>query len=75
MLETLAGFVLSFLAKLLLGWIEEQKQSAGEREIGRLRAELEQALEALKRQQVMNEIAVRHTTRDDVLARLKEGSA
>ncbi len=75
MLEALAGFVVSFLAKLLLEWMREGSRTTGEQEIGRLRSELDRALEALRKQQVMAEIAARLSTRADVLARLKEGSA
>lgn len=74
MLSALGGFVVSFLTKLLLGLIEEQKQTSSDRELGRLRSELDHALEALKRQQAMAEIAARLATRADVLARLEEGS-
>lgn len=75
MLETLAGFALSFLVKLLLGWIEEHRKSAEAQEIGRLRSELEHAVEALRQQQIIAEIAARLVTRADVLTRLEEGSA
>lgn len=75
MLELLGSFAVSFLTKLLLGWIGESKKTASEQEIGRLRSELGHALEALKKQQAMAEIAVRLATRADVLARLDEGSA
>jgi hypothetical protein len=75
MLETLAGFAVSFLARLLGEWIREHKKAAGEQEIGRLRSELDYALDALKRQQAMSEIAARLAARDEVLARLAEGSA
>jgi len=68
------GFAVSFLAKLLLGWVAESRKLAAEQETGRLRSELDHALEALKRQQQMAEIAARLTTRADVLARLEEGS-
>ena len=75
MLEALSSFVVSFFAKLLLEWIGETKKTASEQEVGRLRSELDHALEALKKQQAMAEIAARLTTRADVLARLEEGSA
>ncbi len=75
MLELLGSFAVSFLAKLLLGWLGESRKTAGEQEVGRLRSELDRALEALKKQQAMAEIAVRLATRADVLARLDEGSA
>lgn len=74
MLEMLIGFAVSFLTKLVLGWIAENGKLAAEREAGRLRSELDHALEALKKQQAMAEIAARLTTRADVLARLEEGS-
>lgn len=74
MLEMLIGFAVSFLTKLVLGWIAENKKSVSEREAGRLRSELDHALEVLKKQQAMAEIAARLTTRADVLARLDEGS-
>ncbi len=74
MLETLGSFVVSFLAKLLLGWIEENKKTTSAQETGRLRSELDHALAALKRQQTMADIAARLTTRADVLARLEKGS-
>ena len=74
MLEALAGFAVSFLAKVLLGWIEDASKTASEQEVGRLRSELDHALEALKKQQAMAEIAARFMTRADVLARLEEGS-
>lgn len=74
MLETLASFAVSFLVKLLLGWIGETSKTASERETGRLRSELDHALEALKKQQAMAEIAVKLATRADVLSRLEEGS-
>lgn len=75
MLSALVSFVVSFLAKLLLGLIEEQKQTSSDREIGRLRSELDHALEALRRQQAMAEIAAKLATREDVLVRLEKGSA
>ncbi len=75
MLEALASFAVSFLTRLLLEWIGEQRQTASEQEIGRLRSELDHAIEALKHQRSVAEIAARLTTRDDVLARLEEGSA
>lgn len=75
MLEALASFVVSFLVKLLLGWIGENGKAASEQEIGRLRSELDHALEALKKQQAMAEIAAKLATRADLLARLEEGSA
>lgn len=75
MLEALGGFVASFLAKLMLGWIEASRKSQADAETGRLRSELDHALEALKKQQAMAEIAARLATRADVLARLEEGSA
>lgn len=75
MLEALLSFAISFLAKLALGWIEDSKKTFGEREIGRLRSELEHALDALRRQQAMAEIAARLSTRADVLQRLGEGGA
>jgi hypothetical protein len=74
MLSALGSFVVSFLTKLLLGWIGEQRKSASEQETGRLRSELDHALEALRRQQAMAEIAARLSTRADVLARLEEGT-
>ena len=74
MLEMLIGFAVSFLTKLVLGWIAENGKLADEREAGRLRSELDHALEVLKKQQAMAEIAARLTTRADVLARLEEGS-
>lgn len=74
MLETLGSFAVSFLAKLVLGWLAENRKSASEQEAGRLRSELDHALQALKRQQQMAEIAARLTTRADVLARLEEGT-
>lgn len=74
MLELLGSFAVSFLTKLLLGWLGESKKTAGEQEVGRLRSELDHALEALKKQQAMAEIAARLSTRADVLARLEEGS-
>ena len=74
MLEMLIGFAVSFLTKLVLGWIAENRKSVSEREAGRLRSELDHALEVLKKQQAMAEIAARLTTRVDVLARLEEGS-
>ncbi|HRF07218.1 MAG TPA: hypothetical protein PL193_01035 [Xanthobacteraceae bacterium] len=75
MLEAIAGFAVSFLARLLLEWIGEQKKTAGEQEVGRLRSELDHALEALKRQRAIAEIAARIASREEVLARLEEGSA
>lgn len=75
MLEALAGFAVSFLAKLLLGLIGEARKTSAEQETGRLRSELDHALDALRRQQAMAEIAARLTTRAEVLARLEEGSA
>jgi hypothetical protein len=75
MLEALAGFAVSFLARLLAEWMREHKKTASEQEIGRLRSELDHALDALKRQQAMAEIAARLSTRDEVLARLADGSA
>lgn len=75
MLEALASFAVSFLTRLLLEWIGEQRKTAGEQEAGRLRAELDHALEALQRQQAMAEIAARLAVRADVLARLEEGNA
>ena len=74
MLEMLIGFAVSFLTKLVLGWIAENRKSVSEREAGRLRSELDHALEVLKKQQAMAEIAARLTTRADVLARLEERS-
>lgn len=74
MLETLASFAVSFLVKLVLGWVSKTKKTASEQETGRLRSELDHALEALKKQQAMAEIAVKLTTRAEVLARLEEGS-
>ena len=74
MLEAIASFVLSFLTKLLIEWVGESNKSAGEQEIGRLRSELDHALEALKQQQAMAAIAARLATRADVLARLEEGT-
>ncbi len=68
------SFAVSFLTKLVLGWIAENRKLAAEQETGRLRSELDHALEALKKQQAMAEIAARLTTRADVLARLEEGS-
>lgn len=75
MLSALGSFVVSFLTKFLLEWIEDNKKSANDREVGRLRSELDHALEALQRQQKMAEIAVKLSSRADVLARLEEGSA
>jgi len=75
MLEAIAGFAVSFLARLLLEWIGEQKKTAGEQEVDRLRSELDHALEALKRQRAIAEIAARIASREEVLARLEEGSA
>jgi hypothetical protein len=75
MLSALMSFAVSFLAKLLLGWLGESRKTANEQEVGRLRSELDHALEALKKQQAMAEIAVRLATRADILARLDEGSA
>lgn len=74
MLELLGSFAVSFLAKLLLGWAGESRKTASEQEVGRLRSELDHALEAIKKQRAMAEIALRLTTRADVLARLEEGS-
>jgi hypothetical protein len=74
MLETLAGFVVSFLAKLVLGWIGESKKTASEQEVGRLRSDLDHALEALEQQRAMAEIAAKLASHADVLARLEEGS-
>lgn len=75
MVESLAGFVLSFLAKLLLGWLEQRQKSASDQEIGRLRSERDHALEALRRQDEMAAIATRPAGRTDTLSRLEEGSA
>lgn len=75
MLEALGSFVVSFLTKFLLEWLDERNETAGNREIGRLRSELDHALEALQKQQQMAEIAARLSTRADVFARLDEGSA
>jgi hypothetical protein len=75
MLSALGSFAVSFLTKFLLEWIGENKKAASAQEIGRLRSELDHALEALKRQQAMAEIAARLSTRADVLARFEEGSA
>lgn len=75
MLSALGSFVVSFLTRLLLEWLEDSRKSASEREAGRLRSELDHALEAFKRQQAMAEIAAKLSTRADVLARLEEGSA
>lgn len=74
MLEMLASFALSFLVKLALGWLGETKKTASEREAGQLRSELDHALEALKRQQAMAQIAARLPVREELLARLEEGS-
>ncbi len=41
MLELLGSFAVSFLAKLLLGWLGESRKTAGEQEVGRLRSELD----------------------------------
>lgn len=75
MLETLAGFAVSFLTRLLLEWLGEQRKTASEQEVGRLRSELDHVLEILKRQQAMADIAARLAGRADVLARLEESSA
>jgi hypothetical protein len=75
MLEALSGFAVSFLAKLLIEWIGETKKTASEQEVGRLRSELDHALEALRKQEAIALIAARLLTRADVLARLEEGSA
>jgi hypothetical protein len=75
MLSALGSFAVSFLVKLLLGWVAESKRTASDQEAGRLRSELDHALQALKKQQAMAEIAVRLSTRADVLARLEESSA
>lgn len=75
MLEALGSFVVSFLTKFLLEWLDERNETAGDQEIGRLRSELDHALEALQKQQQMAEIAARLSSRADVLARLDEGSA
>jgi hypothetical protein len=74
MLETLGSFAVSFLVKLILGWISERQKIASEQETGRLRSELDHALEAFRKQQAMAEIAARLTTRAGVLSRLEEGS-
>lgn len=74
MLSTLGGFVVSFLSKLLLEWLEDNKKSASDREAGRLRSELDHAIEALKKQQAMAEIAAKLVNRADVLARLEEAA-
>jgi hypothetical protein len=52
----------------------EANKTASEQEVGHLRSELDHALEALKKQRAMAEIAVKLATRADVLARLEEGS-
>lgn len=75
MLEAIASFAVSFFARLLLEWIGEQRKTASEQEVGRLRSELDHALEALRRQQAIAEIAVRIANRESMLARLEEGSA
>ncbi|MCW5680554.1 MAG: hypothetical protein KF794_03720 [Xanthobacteraceae bacterium] len=75
MLEALGSFVVSFLAKLILGWIKAERKSQGDVETGRLRSELDHALEALRKKEAMAEIATTFATRADVLARLEEGSA
>ena len=75
MLEALSSFVVSFLVKLLLEWIGETRKTAGEQEVGRLRSELNHALEALRKQEAMAMIAARLSSRADVLARLEEGNA
>ncbi len=75
MLEALVSFVASFLTRLVLEWIGERQKTASEQEVGRLRSELDHALEALQRQQAMAEIAARLAVRAEVLARLEEGSA
>ncbi|MBY0531531.1 MAG: hypothetical protein K2P86_06120 [Xanthobacteraceae bacterium] len=74
MLSALGSFVASFLTKLLLDWLGERRRIASDQETGRLRSELDHALEALRRQQAMAEIAARLSTRADVLARLEEGT-
>jgi len=74
MLEMLASFAVSFFSKLVLEWFEERCKIASAQETGRLHSELEHALESLKRQQEMAQIAARLATRADVLARLDEGS-
>jgi hypothetical protein len=75
MLEALSSFAVSFLVKLLLEWIGETKKTASEQETGRLRSELDHALEALRKQEAMAGIAARLSSRADVLARLEEGGA
>lgn len=75
MLEALASFAVSFLTRLALAWLGERRKTASEQEVGRLRSELDHARAALQRQQAMAEIAARLAARDDVLARLEEGSA
>jgi hypothetical protein len=75
MLSALGSFAVSFLVKFLLGWVAESKRTASDQEAGRLRSELDHALQALKKQQAMAEIAARLSTRADVFVRLEEGSA
>lgn len=75
MLETLGGFVVSFLVNVLLGWLGENEQSSAQEEVGRLQSDLDHALAVLKQQQAMAEVAAQLATRAEVLARLEEGSA
>lgn len=75
MLEALGGFVISFLASLAQGWLEEMRRAAADSDLGRLRAELAHLKETLARERVMHEIALRESTRGETLQRLGEGSA
>jgi hypothetical protein len=74
MLSALGSFAVSFLTRLALDWIEAARKTARDQETGRLRSELEHALEAIRTQHAIAEIAVKLNTRADVLARLEEGS-
>ena len=75
MIETLGGFIVTFLVKFLLGWLSDKRSDAAQKEIGRVTAERDQAVEGLTRQRELSDIAASPPSDDEVDRRLREGSA
>ncbi len=74
-MEAAGSFVVSFLVKFLLGWLSDKRDAASQREIGRVTAERGQAVEGLRRQQELSDIAATPVSEDEALRRLERGEA
>lgn len=70
----LGTFLIGVISKFLTSWLSDIRNDRNQKEIGKLQAERDAAIDALKKQDEMAAIAARQDTEDDILKRLDNAS-